>query len=104
MTFRKFVLAAAILLALFVSTVFSGYVLAVLWGWFVVTTFVAPSISVVQGIGISLVVTHLTFRVDDNIEVERDPLEKLGRAFAFSIGFSAIFLFYGWVVHMFMFM
>ena len=36
------------------STLFRGYALSVLWGWFMVPTLGLPHLSVVQALGISL--------------------------------------------------
>ena len=41
-----------------VGSIWSGYVLSVLWGWFIVPTFQLPILTIPVAIGISLV-THM---------------------------------------------
>lgn len=50
-----------------------GYVLSVLWGWFIVPTFNAPAIGVVTAMGISLVVGMFAYhRSQKTKEGEKD--------------------------------
>lgn len=46
-----------------VASVWSGFVLSILWGWFIVPAFHLPQISIPLAIGISLVVGMLTYQV-----------------------------------------
>lgn len=93
------VIALFVLLAL--SAIWSGYVLTILWAWFVVPTFHLPQLSLAAAIGIAIVVKYLTHHVDTH-EDNRSWDDK----FAVSIGFALLFplmaLFFGWVVHFFM--
>jgi hypothetical protein len=43
--------------------IIDAYVLQILWGWFVVTTFAAPALSIPQAIGLSLVVNFFKHSV-----------------------------------------
>lgn len=42
------------------SGVLSGYVLSVLWGWFISPVFGLPELSIMQALGLALIVTFLT--------------------------------------------
>lgn len=81
----------------FVSFAWSGYVLSVLWGWFIVPAFGVPAIRVPVAIGIALLMgmlTHQTWR--DGHEPETHSIV------ANSIVLPAVGLFAGWIVRMFL--
>ena len=59
-----------------IGTIFEGYVLSVLWQWFIVPAVGLPAISVVQAIGIALVVSLLTNQ--HKVPKETDPEEGIG--------------------------
>ena len=52
-----------IMVAIF-STFVNGWALQVLWTWFISTTFHLPILSIAQAIGLSLVVTYMTMKLD----------------------------------------
>ena len=52
-------------LAMAIGSIFNGYALSVLWGWFVVPVFGLPQISIVPAIGIAIVVSYLTYQMHD---------------------------------------
>ena len=87
------------------SSIFNGYALSVLWGWFVVPTFSAPALGVVPAIGIAMVVSHLTLHQTHDCKKEKDD-DVLGVIIAkiviISLGTPAFTLFFGWIVHLFM--
>ena len=91
-----------ILVALFVFTsLFRGYILSVLWGWFMVPTLGLPRLSVVQAIGIAIVVSFLTHQDTSYIpkkERKRSGWESLGVVILYPL----IALLFGWVVHQYM--
>jgi hypothetical protein len=69
-----------------------GGVLAILWRWFVVSTFHAAPLSVAQAIGVSLVVSIVIPSYPD----KRSSIEIL----AASVGKTLVLLAIGWVVHL----
>lgn len=73
---RKFVLVAAAFSAIVLGMIWKGYVLSILWGWFIVTTFGAKPIGIAAAIGLSFSVTLLTFTYTHR-EDKREPKEKL---------------------------
>ena len=90
-------------LLLFLSSIFNGYVLSVLWGWFVVPTFGVPKLSVTAAIGIALVVSYITDRKDSNEKEDKRPFgEILREGLTEAIAKSLFVLFFGWIVHLFM--
>lgn len=91
--FGGLALVPAMLLA---SAALGGWVISVLWGWFVVPTFHVAAITVPQAIGVDLIVTYMTwhgYKADD-----------AGFWTAFSkacIVKPGSVLFIGWAIHRF---
>ena len=84
------------------SSIFNGYALSVLWGWFIVPTFGAPSLDVVPAIGISMVVSYLTYQIHSSEEEEIPFGAKITRGVTVAIMKPLLALFFGWIVHLFM--
>lgn len=61
-----------------VLTILRGLVLQALWGWFMVTTFGLPTLTLVEALGLSLVVSFLTMYIpnEDPDNDSRSPGEK----------------------------
>ncbi len=84
----------SIFAAAIVATIWGGYVLSVLWGWFMVPIFALPALSIAQAIAVKLTVRVITYtdyttakKGDDEKEVWLDiikaffiPLVVLGLA------------------------
>lgn len=101
--FALFVGFASIIgIVMILSSILNGWVLSVLWGWFIVPTFGAPSISIVQAIGIALVVSFLTRKTDTKDDDTRSTKEKFAVASIAVFIAPAFALFFGWIVHFFM--
>jgi hypothetical protein len=77
------------------SVIFSGYVITVLWDWFIVTTFAMKALTIPQALGLSLIISYLTLHQIQ--KDERDWSEKLGIAIAKPL----VYLLIGWIVHLF---
>jgi hypothetical protein len=92
--------------ALTISAFWSGYVLSVLWTWFVVSQFSdAPRLSVAGAIGIAIIVGYLT-KQDDASSSKANDLrtteEKLFETGALLVLKPAFALFIGWIVQLFL--
>ena len=83
------------------SAIWRGYVLSILWGWFVVPTFHLPQLSIVAAIGIAMVVSYLTHQTSMGKD-EREGWDAFGYTKAITIINPLIALFFGWIVHLFM--
>jgi len=87
-------------LAMFVVAIVAcplgGVALRLLWGWFMVPTFGLPVISLVQAIGIALVISFLTQQ-----HIPRDEDEKV-KMIIHELLAPVVFVSIGWVVHLFM--
>lgn len=92
-----FVFIAAILYS------YNGFALSVLWEWFIVTGFNAPSISIPTAIGIALIVNFLTNKPKkDNDTSNSDFLEGIVYVLILGILTPTLALAIGWVVTLFM--
>ena len=52
------------------STMFTGFVLTILWGWFIVTTFGLPQLSIPAAIGLALISGMLNSKFRKKVESE----------------------------------
>lgn len=91
----------AVILA--ISTILSGWVLTLLWAWFVVPLGIAQ-IGIAHGIGICatgrLIIGGVPSRSDK--DKPTDPIERLGHSIIVLIGFPLFALLIGWLAQMFM--
>lgn len=76
-----------------ISTIFSGYALSVLWGWFIAPVFHLPQLSIPVAIGLALVVGFMTKQVNWN-----DGDEKGYKELVCSLVKPAFALLIGWIV------
>lgn len=82
--------------------ILQGWVLTVLWSWFVVPTFDLPELSIAVAIGLSLIVGmfrgyNTTTTKDENEETST----KVAKVVVLFFG-PLFVLFMGWIVHLFM--
>lgn len=84
------------------STLWSGYVLSVLWRWFVVPPFGAPALSVGYAIGIASVVGYLTQPYKSSKADEKTWSALLAEGVAVAALKPAFALLFGWVVTLFL--
>lgn len=96
------VLAFLIVLALFttVACVIRGFVLSVLWSWFMVPTFGLPTLGITASIGLCLVIGFIVVPlVSDNHKSEKKNWVEVLLESVFS---PLLVLFVGWIIHCFM--
>lgn len=91
-----------IIIAIVGGAIMSGWVLSILWSWFVIPIFNLPNISISMAIGFSLVVGMLTSHSaisnnNNGKETWEIILQLLGKA----LGEPLLFLIIGWIVKMF---
>ena len=79
----------------------SGWVLTILWGWFIVPTFRQPQLGIAPALGVALIVRYLTRQNIDIVEPERTTTERWIRT-AVGLLLPLTWLGMGWVVHLFM--
>lgn len=89
-------------LLMVLTSIFNGYVLNVLWRWFVVPTFDAPQLGIVPAIGVAMVVNYLVRQTHDCVKEEKGFGEKIAEGTVIAIVTPSLALFFGWIVHLFM--
>ena len=95
-----FGLAVAGLMTIVVSSILSGWVLSVLWEWFVVPTFSVSSLSIPVAIGISLVIGMLTKEGKPRDDKKKDTYELVGEILG-TVFAPLVTLIVGWIVYSF---
>jgi len=109
-TFAK-VVVALVLLAGFgtflgvlyaVSALINAFVLIKLWNWFVIPTFELAALSYPVAIGISLLVTFLTYQYHEKPEKTENENKQIKHLFAVIFLRPVMVLFVGWCVQCFM--
>lgn len=86
------------------STVFRGWVLSLVWSWFVVPTFDAPQLSIAIAIGISLLIgmfSRPSPSGSTSTSVKSNSAAQLLFAGLYSILLSSMTLVLGAIVHLF---
>ena len=91
----------ALLAVIVVSSIMNGLVLSILWSWFVTPVFDLPVLTIVQAIGIGLVVTMLTYHKSESKE-GKDTTELIAEIVSAAVFQPLFYLFFGWVVRMFL--
>lgn len=91
------------ILAILVSPlgyILNGWVLSLLWEWFVVSVFGVPALGIAQAIGLSIIIGFLTRHVS-YAKADEDALKNLIKAYIAAF-FSPLFtLGVAWIVHQF---
>lgn len=89
----KFLLTLAVDL---VQCVLTGITLKLLWGWYIVTAFNLPALSIAQAIGVAFIVSLLSAQ-----HIPRDE-EKIVEMVVFNLTLPPIMLAFGWGFHFFL--
>lgn len=90
---------ASIFIISAISSIINGFVLSKLWLWFIVPFFGFAPLSIPLAIGISLIVTFLTYHTI-GLKAEDDAAKKRGNAVLVFVR-PFVYLLFGWVVHSF---
>lgn len=79
--------------------ILSGYVLSILWAWFITSTFGLPALTIPVALGIMVVVSYLTKQADFNNQDREDYMKRVNMlAIVKPLGALAV----GYVIKMFM--
>lgn len=86
------------------AIVMRGWVLTVLWGWFIVPTFSLPELSIPAALGFTLIVSmftqHLTNKKSESTGKTKSTLA--GEIMGTAIGGPLVVLLLGWIIKSFM--
>ena len=81
-----------------IGLIWRGFVLSVLWGWFIIPVFPAmPVLSIPVAIGIAIVVSFLTYQLNSK-EKSDQPIQQMGVALLY----PGVVLILGWIVTFFL--
>ena len=84
--------------AIVLSLIWSGYVLAILWGWFIVPVLSCAQLSIPQAIGLSATVRYLTWQHSTAKPDDRPWQEQAVYAISAATIYPAFALLIGWAV------
>lgn len=87
----------AIPVAMALSWFWGGFVLSVVWGWFVVPVFMLPTLSTLQAASIFMVVSAISGDAN-KVFAQKDKTTTLARILGGAIFGPAIVLFFSWVL------
>jgi hypothetical protein len=95
-------LFAACLALMLIGVLLNGWVLSLLWGWFLVPTLGLPSLSILQSIGIALAISYLTYQYIDTQPKDFTFVEKFGEILVVTIVRPFFAVTFGFIVHLMM--
>jgi len=96
---KNLTLGLGFIVIILLSVTYSGYVLSVLWEWFVVPVFNIQPISIALATGLALIVGYLTNHDSSNSEdTSSDFGEALSRFAGKAIAKPSMALLFGWMV------
>ena len=85
----------------FLGAIWRGYAFSILWGWFIVPIFGLPVLSIPLAIGLSMVVSFLTYQFIHTVD-DRSVKDKAIEGISLGILHPAFALFFGWIVTLFL--
>ena len=89
-----------ILITAFIAVIINAFILMKLWGWFIASTFSLDRLTLVQAIGLALIVNFLLAKYDPKAKKE-NTMEQWMKRFTFIIIYASITLLIGWFVSLF---
>ena len=92
-----------VLFCMFTSTIWRGYVISVLWSWFVVTTFKQPELSVPLACGLACVTEIFRgYRPPPTPDPKKEFMHVILENYVAGLFYSAILLGIGAIVRLFL--
>ena len=91
------------LIALFVivipaSVIMNGWVLSIMWRWFIVPFFHLPELTIAYAVGISMVISLFKDKSSVSQNNEKSLSEKIISAFVYAFILPLLSLGFGWIV------
>jgi hypothetical protein len=98
-TFLAIVSAAVFLIIVIgVRAIMNGFVLSVLWNWFMVPIFTLPELTIISAIGLTMVISWMTYHV----ETRKKETEELKTFWVLFFLRPILVLSIGYIIHCFM--
>jgi hypothetical protein len=96
-------LSLLILPIIVLSSIWRGYVLTILWAWFIVPVFHLPALGIVAAIGFSLMITFLTYHHQREDQADtRSAGEQFGQGMMIALIWPLIYLGMGYLIQLFL--
>lgn len=86
---------------LIIIIIVNGFVLSKLWYWFIVQTFDIKPITLIQAVGLSLIIGYLTMKKNMGEDKKKDFSEIASDWFSIII-YNFMVLFLGYIISLFM--
>ena len=87
----------AFIVTVIFSSIWSGYVLSLLWSWFMVPAFNLPQLSIPLAIGMAIIVRYMTDHIISDKD-SRPASEILVLGIVYGFGRPLLALITGWIV------
>jgi hypothetical protein len=100
-TMKAVLLFIWLLIVLIGGSMWSGYVLSVMWEWFVVPVFHAPQMSVAVAIGLSMLIGMLTRNPQEESKKETDTASMMVSSFSWAFLYPLFMMGLSYFVHLF---
>lgn len=85
-----------------VASIMNGWVLSILWGWFIVPLFGLPLLSIPESIGFALVIGILSKNQTTSSSKDKDTSTLVAEIIGYGIFSPLFFLFMGWIIKLFL--
>jgi hypothetical protein len=85
-----------------IGVIWYGVVLGILWSWFIAPVFTAPELSILQAVGLSVVVNFIVFIERDEDNTEKELWSALIVAIIRTLGRPLMALITGFIVQLFL--
>lgn len=85
-----------------ISSIWSGYVLSLLWAWFIVAAFEIRPLSIPAAIGIALIARYLTYQWNVKEPDYESASHRTYMSISMAILYPAFALAFGYIAHLFM--
>jgi len=102
------VLGTILLIAvtLVISVILGGWAVSTLWAWFIVPVFAVSQLGIVQAMGISALVTYMTYHGAANKckcnDEDKSPWEAIVTGIFTALITPVMFVFIGWIITFFL--
>lgn len=87
-----------VVVGLIIATAMRGWALSLLWGWFIVPLFDAPQLTIVQAIGLSMVISFNHFDQTQKKEKTESFLEDFSRTVFVGSLHTLFVVLLGWII------
>ena len=105
---KAFGIIMAVIMALILTPIIYGFVFCKLWIWFVVPTFGLQSLTLIQAIGLSFIISFFLGKNDlfkeqnNKNNTRQDNTEAISKLLFLPLIYGGLVLFFGYIISLFM--